>query len=205
MFDGRPLPAKFQATVGQNQRSVRLLECQESDQLIKGKVTLVNSLMVSLLQYQCSAIFTPPQVYKDYKRLVTDFIWSGRRPKVAYSTIILPVAHGGLLVMDLDTRVKVSMLQWVRRLVRSPRSTTTLILKYRLHTPDLTKFFAFKLQHIPEEVRDAPFYSFLFDQWNKFHVFSPSVESDIRREIIWNNKFITSTGATLPFPRRCRG
>lgn len=33
---------------------------------IKGKVTLVNSLMISLLQYQCSSIFTILQVFKEY-------------------------------------------------------------------------------------------------------------------------------------------
>lgn len=173
---------------------------------IKGKITLVNSLMISLLQYQCSSIFTPPQVYKEYKKLVTDFIWSGRRSKVAYSTVILPVAHGGLNLMDLDTRIRVSTLQWVRRLIRNPSSITALFLKHRLNQSNLTQFFSFKLQQIPEGVRDAPFYRNLFDLWNKFHAFSPSEEDDIRREILWNNKFITSGGATVSIaPWEARG
>lgn len=70
---------------------------------IKGKVTIVNSLLVSLLQYQISATYTPPQVFKEYKKLITDFIWNGRKPKIAYSTLILPVAQGGLHLMDLET------------------------------------------------------------------------------------------------------
>lgn len=99
---------------------------------IKGKVTLVNSLLISLLQYQSASIFTPPQVFKDYRKLVAEFIWNGRKAKVAYATLILPVAQGGLNVMDLDTRVQVSTLQWVRRLIKRPNSNTAWSLKHLL-------------------------------------------------------------------------
>lgn len=61
---------------------------------VKGKVTLANSLMISLLQYQSSSISTPKRLFKEYRKIITDFIWSGRKPKVAYSTLILPVAQG---------------------------------------------------------------------------------------------------------------
>lgn len=77
---------------------------------IKGKVTIVNSLLVLLLQYPCSSIFTPSMVYKEYKRLVTNFIWKGKRPKVAYDTLTLPINQGGLNLMDLEVRVKVALL-----------------------------------------------------------------------------------------------
>lgn len=164
---------------------------------MKGKVTLVNSLMVSLLQYQCSSIYTPPQVYKDYKKLVTDFIWGGRKPKVAFSKLTLPVAHGGLHVMDLETRVKVSVLQWVRRLVKKPQSNTGQSLKHLLQVKCLTTHFLCKLQHIPERVKSIPFYSSLFALWNEFHAVPLKDEDAIRRERIWSNKFITIEGESL--------
>lgn len=161
---------------------------------IKGKVTLVNSLMISLLQYQCSLFFTPPQVFRDYRKFVTDFIWNGRKAKVAYATIILPVAQGGLNVMDLETRVMVSTLQWIRRFIKRPESNTALSLAHILRVKSLAPLLASKLGKVPKEVRNVPFYSSLFELWNKNHAFSPSEEGAIRRELIWNNKFITSEG-----------
>lgn len=99
--------------------------------------------------------------------------------------------------MDLVTRVRVSILQWVRRLIKKPFTTSAIFLRHRLQTASLTKLFAFKLQEIPEGARSDPFYSYLFALWNAYHAFSPSQEDDISRELIWNNKFITSGGAPL--------
>lgn len=164
---------------------------------IKGKVTLVNSLMTSLLQYQCASIHTTPQVYKEYRKLITDFIWSGRKAKVAYSTLILPVAQGGLQLIDLNNRVRVSVLQWVRRLIKRPKSNAALSLSHILQANDLTSYFLYKLARVPTEVSSDPFYFNLFQLWNEYHAFYPPGEDDICREIIWKNRFITCEGAVL--------
>lgn len=37
----------------------------------------------------------------------------------------------------------------------------------------------------------------MFALWNQYHAFQPTNESDIPREVIWHNKFITSGGSTL--------
>lgn len=158
---------------------------------IKGKVTLVNSLLISLLQYQISSISTPPQLFKEYRKIITDFIWNGRKPKVAYSTLILPIAQGGLNLMDLAARVKVSSLQWVRRLIMKPCSNSATTLSYFLRTDDLTRFLSSKRRSVPEGVQYFPFYSYMFKLWNLHHSFAPPDEAAIRRELLWNNKFIT--------------
>lgn len=41
---------------------------------IKGKITVANSLLVSLLQYPCSIIHTPERVYKEYKQAISAFL-----------------------------------------------------------------------------------------------------------------------------------
>lgn len=99
--------------------------------------------------------------------------------------------------MDLDARVKLSTLQWVRRLVKSPQSNTAQSLRHILKVTNLTSFLECKLQKIPDTVNQIPFYSNLFDLWNRYHAFAPIEENDIRRELIWNNKFITSEGKSL--------
>lgn len=162
---------------------------------LKGKATLVNSLMISLLQYQISSLATPPQVFKEYRKIITDFIWNGRKPKVAYSTLILPVAQGGLHLMDLEVRVKVSSLQWVRRLIMKPSSNAASTLSYLLQTEDLTRCLSYKKKEVPEGLQHLPFYSQMFRLWNCHHAFDPPDETSVRREIMWNNKFVTISGA----------
>lgn len=101
--------------------------------LIKGKVTIVNSLLVSLLQYPSSSNHTPLQVYREYKRLVTTFIWNGKKSKVSYDTLVLQIDQGGLNLMDPETRVKVALLQWVRRLISMLQTPSPSSLVRKIH------------------------------------------------------------------------
>lgn len=133
---------------------------------IKGKVTVVNSLLISLLQYPSASTFTPPQVFAEYKRLVTDFIWSGKKPKAAYNTLILPVGQGGLGLMDLQIRVKVSSLQWIRRLLLHPASNVSVSLAALVGTKDLNSCFAAKPKEPPTGISHEPFYLNLFKLWD---------------------------------------
>lgn len=84
---------------------------------IKGKVTIANSVLISILQYPCSIIHTPARVFKEYKKIVTHFLWSGKKQKIAYASLTQPISRGGLNLIDLDTRVKVNQIQWIRRIV----------------------------------------------------------------------------------------
>lgn len=78
---------------------------------IKGKITVINSLITSRLQYICSMVYTPVRVLDEVRRMVTQFVWSGRRSKIAYATLIQPTQDGGLKLADLETRIKVIMLR----------------------------------------------------------------------------------------------
>lgn len=93
--------------------------------------------------------------------------------------------------------MRVSLLQWVRRLIKRPESNTALFLKHLLRTNNLPDFFAHKLQHIPEGVRSNPVYSEMFILWNQYHAVQPADENEVRRELIWENRFITSGVSTL--------
>lgn len=87
---------------------------------LKGKVTVINSLLASLLQYPTSAIYTPQRVVTEYKKIISTFIWNGGSPKIAYKTLILPIERGGLKLMDIESRIQVNILQWIKRLIRNP-------------------------------------------------------------------------------------
>lgn len=168
---------------------------------IKGKVTIVNSLLVSLLQYPCSSIFTPGTVFKEYKRLITNFVWNGKRPKVAYDTLTLPIDQGGLNLMDLETRVRVALLQWIRRFIRTPDINSAKSLSLICGTSDLHSLLAYKSIPVLNEGISTPFYTQMLKLWHSVHAFEPADEYEVRQEIVWCNQRIISQGAPLHWPR----
>lgn len=158
---------------------------------LKGKVTVVNSLISSRLQYLCSILHTPKRVFEEVRGLIVKFVWSSRRSKISYDTLTRPIAEGGLNLADLETRVRVNLLQWVRRLFQAHDSYPALFLKNRLNITDLRHYFLSKPGPLPLRIRRIPFYGPLLSTWRKFHNFTPSDELSVRKEILWDNEHIT--------------
>lgn len=161
---------------------------------LKGKVTVINALMASLLQYPTAAIHTPPRVIKEYQKIVVQFLWKDKRPKVAYKTMILPTNRGGLKLMDLSSRVQVNLLQWIKRTINNPNSSAASTLKTIIGTDSLSSFFAAKRGNKLEWTSSHKFYDSMMSVWDRYHGFKPTNEREVRAERIWQNKRILTGG-----------
>lgn len=157
---------------------------------IKGKITVVNSLLISILQYPCSIIHVPTRVFKEYKQLVFSFIWNGRKSKIAYDTIIKPIPAGGLHLMDLPTRVKASLIQWTRRLLAHPEMNTAASMASLLQILSVPDLFQSKDPKFIKSLPSYGFYKDLLSVWAEISCFDPQNESAIRREPLWSNQHI---------------
>jgi hypothetical protein len=73
---------------------------------LKGKVTIVNSLLVSQMMYIASVIHIPKWAITKYNTLITNFIWDNKPQKIKYTTLIAPISQGGLNLQDLQTKIK---------------------------------------------------------------------------------------------------
>lgn len=90
---------------------------------LKGKITLINNRMVSILHYPCACSFTPVRVLAEVKKVITQFLWDGKRPKVAYNLMIQPIDLGGLRLVDLETRIQASDISLIRLMMMSTQMT----------------------------------------------------------------------------------
>ena len=67
---------------------------------LKGKVTVLNMLALAPLIYVASAIHVPAIVVKEFKSIVLDFIWDGKKAKIPYNVLIQGIQPGGLKLVD---------------------------------------------------------------------------------------------------------
>lgn len=173
---------------------------------IKGKVTVANSLVTSIFQYPCSYIYTPPEVFKEFRSIITSFIWDNKKPKIAFNTLSLPIAEGGLNLIDLETRTQAALLQVLRRILAKPKMGAAAYLRATLGSEDLNETFRTKPQQINNSIKDKPYYYTLFRIWFKFHSFQPTDETSIRQESLWGNRWITNANGPLQnFPWAKKG
>lgn len=154
---------------------------------LKGKIIVANALLISLLQYPSSVTFTPKRVLKDYGRIVSDFIWNGRRPKISHSSLTQTIERGGLKLLDLSIRVEVNMLQWIRRVIKKPTMNTGKALAVIVKSDDIVQFLAYRNPQFNIPQGQFRFYREMLATWYKYRQFSPETESAIRREPLWFN------------------
>jgi hypothetical protein len=73
---------------------------------IKGKILIVNTLILPQLLYLCSIMHTPSWVIEKYNMLISKFIWNQKPPKVKNSSLINTIENGGLRLQELETKIK---------------------------------------------------------------------------------------------------
>lgn len=164
---------------------------------IKGKVTVANSLITSLFQYPCASIHTPPEVFKELKRIFSYFLWNNKKPKIVYSTLILPLTEGGLNLFDLDSRTQAAHIQVIRRILLYLDHGPALYLRHILKADSLPEVLRLRPRSIPKTISRLPYYNAVFKIWCRVHHFYPTDEISIRREALWNNKWITTSTGPL--------
>lgn len=69
--------------------------------------------------------------------MVVDFLWSGRKSKIAYATLIQDTDLGGLGFPDLESHIATSLLAWITKLWFDPDPPWASVLKHHLNSTDI--------------------------------------------------------------------
>jgi len=99
---------------------------------LRGKVTVIKSLLLSKLQYLVSVLGKPDQsVVRRIDKLVFKFLWNGSE-KLKRKVVINNREEGGLEVPDFECICKCAMVRWVQRYVHSEEGSWKKIVDHTL-------------------------------------------------------------------------
>ena len=76
----------------------------------------MKSLALSKLVFICSVMETPKLFVDEVNKIVLDFIWGHKPPKIKYTTLIKTRQEGGLEMKDFALFNKALKLNWIKRL-----------------------------------------------------------------------------------------
>ena len=156
---------------------------------LKGKVTILKSLALPQLHYAMSVLPVPPTTVDMVDRMITDFIWSKRRPKIKRDVLIQNIENGGIKAPSFAAMVEANRISWIKRLLQESKQKWKYIFSELIKPLTLLHFTE---THLPGEVINAieiPFYRELYHVWNKVRT-KPESRNDFLEQVIWNNKFI---------------
>ena len=97
-----------------------------------GRINIVKTLALSKLIFNASNLYVLPHVVDETNKLMLNFIWEGKPPKIKRATIIGEKSDGGLKMIDfgiMETALKIS---WIPRIQQNSDAGRKAIPEYLL-------------------------------------------------------------------------
>ena len=129
---------------------------------------------------------------EEVNKIILDFIWDLKPPKIKYTTLIKTRQEGGLDMKDFSLFNKALKLNWVKRLCSIPDAPWLYTLKSLLGNVGGSELFKcnYDIGQFSLSKRLPAFYQEIITFWQDVIASNPKNKNDVLEQIIWNNKFI---------------
>ena len=155
-----------------------------------GRIQVINSLVASQYVYKIMTVASPSEkIIKQVKTIITDFLWNGKRPKIAYNMLIKSYSDGGLQLVDFYNKNLAIKSKWVK----ISFSTTHIWKEISSFLIGLNVSLAFEAnvhyKQIPYKNKDWNCID-IWKAWAKIHYHIPLTSASIMSQQLWYNSHI---------------
>ena len=172
----------------------------QRDLSLYGRILIAKTLGVSKLIYSSACVQTPAQVADIVNKLVVNFIWNGKKPKVKRDTLIGPKDKGGLELPDYEIVTKSLICAWVKRMKEGIGKQWMEIPSFYLENLGGPFIFDSDYDLCLLNLSNMPaFYIDILKAWAEVQGLCNTDihQNNITSSILWNNKNITIEGKSV--------
>ena len=172
----------------QKTRSICNSWCHRGLSLI-GKVEVINTLVASLFVYKMMVLPTiPDKVVKNIENTIRDFIWGGKKAKIALKILQNPKDQGGINLVDLKKKDTALKATWPTIL---KQEKDYAILAYKSMKCQGLKDNIWRCNLHPQDVAKLqiknPFWEDVLRSWCEYNYYN---NFRIENQVIWYNSRI---------------
>ena len=135
-----------------------------------GKINIVKTLGLSKLVYSASVLTVPVHYTQEINKLIFNFIWAGKPPKIKRTTIIGEKKNGSLKACDFNIMEKALKIAWVNRIQNDSNASWKVIPNHLVHKHRSLSFLP-KCNYTTNmlDLKNLPtFYKNILDYWCKY-------------------------------------
>lgn len=155
---------------------------------LKGRVVVLNTLVLPIFYYPSTMLATPPKAFKEIDRVISSFLWRGRKPKISRKCLEKPTREGGVGLHNVRSRIKASKMSWLKRLTLPPSEPWHYYFEFRLDQPGLE--VALQRSRSRKLARSSSFFTEIYTYWRELAKTEPSSDLAVRNEFLWGNPFL---------------
>ena len=167
-----------------------------------GKVEIVNTLVNSLFVYKMQVL---PCLTNEFEgklnRIISRFIWNGRKPKIKLEFLQLNTKQGGRKLSNISLRDKTLKIEWIRRLHSDEGDTTITKLAYFMINTEITNELFWECNFSPQDVEQfkiiSRFWCSVVQSWAHYNFHTPKGEAQCSNQIIWYNSHVKVKGRLI--------
>ena len=154
-----------------------------------GKSTVIKTLAVPKINHLIANLSTPFWFVNRVQQIINTFLWNNKPPKIKNKVITNTAEMGGLKFPNIDILVKSQKIAWVKRIITNTNAAWMQLLYTFLPQMHIKHILNCSID--PNDLaEDLPaFYRQVLYAWYELAT-EPSSALDIRRQIIWFNKYL---------------
>ena len=158
-----------------------------------GKIQVVNTLVASLFVYKMMVLpIIPKNVQKCVENEIRNFIWGGKKAKIAFGILQNSKEEGGLGLVNLKEKDKCLKTSWPLILVKEQDYADIVykLMKVSGISHDIWRC-SLKQEHIKDLKVQNQFWSDVLESWCEYNYYR---DSRIENQLIWYNSQILIKG-----------
>ena len=161
-----------------------------------GKIQVVNTLIASLFVYKMMVLpMMPKNIVQNVQNQIRNFIWNGKKSKIALNILQLPKVEGGLNLVDLVKKETALKATWPQILYGEEEYST---LVYSLMRVSVLGHDIWKCSISPDDVKklkiSSQFWRDVLISWSKYNYYH-EVRPD--NQLLWYNSNIRVGGKPI--------
>ena len=161
-----------------------------------GKVQVVNTLVSSLFVYKMMVLpIIPKAVVKNVDNLIREFLWNGKKSKIAYTTLQNPKEEGGLNLVNLVKKDQSLKATWPM-ILHSEKEYGKLVyqmIKAATLGEDIWRC-SLKPEHVDKLNIRNDFWVDVLKSWGMFNCY---YNKRVENQLIWYNSSILVNGKPI--------
>ena len=161
-----------------------------------GRILITKTLGISKFVFVSTVTDINEDIVKEVTRLIYNFIWKSKRPRIKRTTLIGDYSQGGLRAPDFETMIKSQKVMWIKRFLDSNSSLWKEVINHYLKDKGGVLYV-----HCNFDVDDKytilpPFYKTCLRAW-KHYLNEVKYRKSPKTQFLWNNTNIKVQGKTI--------
>ena len=167
---------------------------------LEGKITIFKTLAISKIVFNAYLSTVPVYIIEALKKIQSNFLWNGLRPKIKHDTLCNSYEKGGLQSVDIILKLKALQLSWVKRLYdNNPHQWKTIPLFFLIKAYGPTNPFHSHFSPKQSTLQNMPkFYQNIIINWSDCST-NPICATSVLTQVIWNNAMIKIDNSPFRF------